>query len=139
MPPAARTTLDTTVCPVWFPPHVGGTLSSPNTDLFERTLSAPVQSVIGRLFGRKKKGEEPQQQPGALRPIESHPAVVNVARDGDGTIVITLARGHHVGDLLALCASRGSIVSVRTEEPTLHDMYIQVVGGAVPLSATEAA
>ncbi len=79
------------------------------------------------------------EQPGALLPIESHPAVVSVARESDGNIVITLARGQHVGDLLALCASRLSIVSVRTEEPSLHDMYIQVVGGAVPLSATEAA
>jgi ABC-2 type transport system ATP-binding protein len=66
----------------------------------------------------------------ALAPIQAHPAVLTVSRDADGDIVITLARGHHVGDLLALCASRLSIVRVRTEEPSLHDVYINVVGGA---------
>ena len=80
-----------------------------------------------------------QEHPDALTPISAHPAVVDVTRDGDNNIVITLVRGHHVGDLLSLCASRLSIVRVRTEEPSLHDMYINVVGGAVAPTATEAA
>jgi ABC-2 type transport system ATP-binding protein len=80
-----------------------------------------------------------QEHPVALTPISAHPAVVYVTRDGDNNIVITLVRGHHVGDLLSLCASRLSIVRVRTEEPSLHDMYINVVGGAVAPTATEAA
>lgn len=43
---------------------VGGTLTQPNTDLFERTLSAPVKTVISRLFGpRKKKADEAEADP----------------------------------------------------------------------------
>lgn len=75
------------------------------------------------------------EHPEALVPVHAHPAVVSVSRDADGNIVITLARGHHVGDLLALCASRLNIVRVRTEEPSLHDVYINVVGGAAANSA----
>lgn len=41
---------------------VGGTLAQPNTDLFERTLSAPVKSVISRLFGSRKKKEEAEPE-----------------------------------------------------------------------------
>ncbi|MBS0659921.1 MAG: hypothetical protein JSR82_16905 [Verrucomicrobia bacterium] len=42
---------------------VGGTLSQPNTDLFERTLSAPVKTVISRIFGSRKKKEEAEPEP----------------------------------------------------------------------------
>ncbi len=37
---------------------IGGTLGNPSTDLFTKTLSQPVQSVLSRFFGRKKKPEE---------------------------------------------------------------------------------
>jgi len=74
----------------------------------------------------------------ALVPIQAHPAVANTARDADANVVITLVRGHHVGDLLALCASQLNIVRVRTEEPTLHDVYVDVVGAAA-VSAVEPA
>jgi ABC-2 type transport system ATP-binding protein len=70
------------------------------------------------------------EQADALAPIQAHPAVMTVSREAEGDIVITLARGHHVGDLLALCASRLNVVRVRTEEPSPHDVYINVVGGA---------
>ena len=81
------------------------------------------------------------EHPDALVPIQAHAAVVSVGRDAEGDIVITLARGHHVGDLLALCAGQLNIVRVRTEEPSLHDVYIKVVGGASAnnTSATSAA
>lgn len=39
---------------------VGGTVTNPSTDLFEKTLSAPVQSVLSRFFGRRKKADEPE-------------------------------------------------------------------------------
>ncbi len=68
----------------------------------------------------------------ALAPIREHPAVRDLTRDAEGNIVITLERGHHVGDLLAMCASRLNIVRVRTDEPSLHDVYLRVVGGAMP-------
>ncbi len=77
--------------------------------------------------------------PGAVATIEAHPAVVSVTRPANGTLEIALAPGQHVGDLLALCAKGLNIVSVRTEEPTLHDMYIKVVGAAAPATAPEAA
>ncbi len=75
------------------------------------------------------------EHPDALVPIQAHAAVVSVGRDAEGDIVITLARGHHVGDLLALCAGQLNIVRVRTEEPSLHDVYINVVGTAAANSS----
>ncbi len=75
----------------------------------------------------------------ALAAIAAHPAVVGVSRGEDAAVVIALARGQHVGDLMALCASRLSIVSVRTEQPSLHDVYIDVVGTAAPATPAEAA
>ncbi len=79
------------------------------------------------------------EQPDAFASIRAHAAVVDVIRDADANLVVTLARGHHVGDLLVLCASKMSIVRVRTDEPSLHDVYVNVVGGAAPAIATEAA
>lgn len=70
------------------------------------------------------------EKPDALAAIKAHVATQEVARDAEGHIVITLARGHHVGDLLALCATQLTLVAVRTEEPSLHDVYLKVVSGS---------
>ncbi len=37
---------------------IGGTISNPSTDLFQKTLSQPVQSLLGRVLGRNRKLEE---------------------------------------------------------------------------------
>jgi len=37
---------------------IGGTISNPSTDLFQKTLSQPVQSLLGRVLGRNRKPEE---------------------------------------------------------------------------------
>ena len=103
-------------------------------------LSAHQMSLVERLADRvfvMQHGREVLS--GTMPEIRAHSAVVDVTRDTDANIVITLARGHHVGDLLVLCASKMSLVRVRTDEPSLHDVYINVVGGAAPASATEAA
>ena len=42
---------------------VGGTISNPSTDLFQRTLSQPVQSLLGRVLGRNRKAEVPPAAP----------------------------------------------------------------------------
>jgi ABC-2 type transport system ATP-binding protein len=76
----------------------------------------------------------------ALQAVRAHPSAVGVQRHADGTLEITLAATAPVGDLLARCAQLFTIVDVRTEQPSLHDVYINTVG-AVTLSgaAMEAA
>ena len=43
---------------------IGGTLANPSTDLFQKTLSQPVQSLLGRVLGRNRKPEETPATPG---------------------------------------------------------------------------
>ncbi len=50
---------------------IGGTISNPSTDLFQRTLSQPVQSLLGRVLGRNRKAEEP---PAAAPEPEASPS-----------------------------------------------------------------
>ena len=64
-----------------------------------------------------------------LSVLDGHAAVRSVVREHD-TVVITLAPGTLVGDLLALCARSFQIASVHTEQPSLHDVYIATVGSS---------
>ena len=65
----------------------------------------------------------------AAGPLSAHPAVAALTHT-ETTVTITLVRGHHVRDLLSTCAERLSIVRVRTEEPSLHEMYVAAVSPA---------
>lgn len=76
--------------------------------------------------------EDPALAVGAL---SGHPAVSALTHTAT-TVTITLVRGHHVGDLLGSCAERLSIVRVRTEEATLHDMYVAAVRPDVTTEAS---
>jgi ABC-2 type transport system ATP-binding protein len=76
----------------------------------------------------------------ALAALRTHTAASDVQRLEDGTIAITVATTHPVGDLLAQCAQLLTILDVRTEQPTLHDVYINTVGAVTaPVATPEAA
>jgi ABC-2 type transport system ATP-binding protein len=76
----------------------------------------------------------------ALQAVRAHPAADAVQRRDDGLIEITLAGTMPLGDLLARCAELFTIVDVRTEQPSLHEVYINTVGAVpVPASTAEAA
>ncbi len=47
---------------------IGGTLAHPDTDLWAKTLSQPVQSVLSRFFGRSKKPTEPEVEQESAAP-----------------------------------------------------------------------
>ncbi len=42
---------------------IGGTVMNPSSDLFDKTLSQPMQSLLGRVLGRNRKPGEPQAGP----------------------------------------------------------------------------
>jgi hypothetical protein len=66
--------------------------------------------------------------------------VAGVHRAADDTLEITLAGTTPVGDLLARCAQLFTIIDVRTEQPSLHEVYINTVGAVTaPASLVEAA
>lgn len=57
---------------------IGGTISNPSTDLFQKTLSQPVQTLLGRVLGRNRKSEEnpavPETEPSpSVSPAGSPP------------------------------------------------------------------
>lgn len=64
-----------------------------------------------------------------------------VQRRDDGWIELTTDSAHPIGELLARCAQQLTIIDVRTEQPSLHDVYITTVGAATApaASVTEAA
>lgn len=75
----------------------------------------------------------------ALDALRAHAAASGVQRRDDGLIEITLKPRHEVGELLAHCSQLLTIVDVRTEQPSLHDVYINTVGANTSVPTTEAA
>jgi ABC-type uncharacterized transport system ATPase subunit len=75
----------------------------------------------------------------ALEQLRAHPTVTAVQRLDDGTIGITLAVNATVGSLLARCAELFTIIDVRTEQPSLHEVYINTVGAASASTGTQSA
>ena len=73
----------------------------------------------------------------ALDALRAHAAAVQ--RRDNGLIEITLNPRHEVGELLAHCSQLLTIVDVRTEQPSLHDVYINTVGVNTSVPTTEAA
>ena len=58
-----------------------------------------------------------------------HPAVVGVESNGNGTLVLLLREGAVLSDLLIQAGTRLDVVEVHTERLTLHDIYVQALGG----------
>jgi ABC-2 type transport system ATP-binding protein len=64
---------------------------------------------------------------GDLDALTRHAAVVGATRDG-AEIRITLRRGVPVGELLVEAARAFTVLGVRTERASLHDIYVQTLG-----------
>jgi len=75
----------------------------------------------------------------ALDEVRAHAAVSRVAMLEDGAIEVTLAGSAPMGEVLARCAQLFTIVDIRTEQPSLHEVYINTVGAAIAPSTQEAA
>lgn len=84
---------------------------------------------IRERWGRGERLVLKVSGPPDLVPVRTHAAVAAVDQPAPDEVAITLVRGHHVGDLLGTCARAMHIVAVRTEQPSLHDVYIDTVGG----------
>jgi len=75
----------------------------------------------------------------ALDEVRAHAAVSRVAMLENGAIEVTLAGSAPMGEVLARCAQLFTIVDIRTEQPSLHEVYINTVGAAIAPSTQEAA
>jgi ABC-2 type transport system ATP-binding protein len=75
----------------------------------------------------------------ALDELRAHSAVSRVEMLEDRAIEITLAGAAPMGELLARCAQLFTIVDIRTEQPSLHEVYINTVGAASAPAAEVAA
>ena len=104
-------------------------------------LSGTIPAVRERWGGgRKVLLHAEQATDAALEQLRAHTVVVAVQRLDDGTVSISLASNATVGSLLARCAELFTIVDVKTEQPSLYEVYINTVGAvASPLAAAEAA
>src|SRR4051812_8047360 len=58
-----------------------------------------------------------------------HPAVVGVETNGNGKLVLLLRDGAVLSDVLVRAGTRLDVVEVHTERLTLHDIYVQALGG----------
>ena len=67
--------------------------------------------------------------------FDGHPAVVGVESNGNGTLVLLLRDGARLSDLLIQAGTRFDVVEVHTERLTLHDIYVQALGGADVIAA----
>ena len=62
--------------------------------------------------------------------FDGHPALVGVESNGNGTLVLLLRDGAVLSDLLVQAGTRLDVIRVHTERLTLHDIYVQALGGA---------
>jgi ABC-2 type transport system ATP-binding protein len=62
--------------------------------------------------------------------FDGHPAVVGVESNGNGTLVLLLRDGAVLSDLLVQAGTKLDVIEVHTERLTLHDIYVQALGGA---------
>jgi ABC-2 type transport system ATP-binding protein len=60
--------------------------------------------------------------------LETHPDVESVGRIDGGEIGLTVREGVALGDVLAAAASRLTVLAVRSEAVSLHDIYVRAVG-----------
>jgi ABC-2 type transport system ATP-binding protein len=74
----------------------------------------------------------------ALDALRAHPLVNAAVVQEDGVVRVTLAGNGPMGDVLSHCARLFTIVDIRTEQPSLHEVYINTVGAAGGASAEAA-
>ena len=61
--------------------------------------------------------------------LAGHPGVASVGSERAGELVVEVAPGARLGEVLAAAAAAYEVLSVSSEEATLHDIYVQAVGG----------
>jgi ABC-2 type transport system ATP-binding protein len=61
--------------------------------------------------------------------FDDHPAVMGVETNGNGKLVLLLREGAVLSDLLVRAGSRLDVIEVHSERLTLHDIYVQALGG----------
>ncbi len=61
--------------------------------------------------------------------FDGHPAVVGVETNGNGKLVLLLREGAVLSDLLVRAGTKLDVAEVHTERLTLHDIYVQALGG----------
>lgn len=62
--------------------------------------------------------------------FDNHPAVVGVESNGNGTLTLLLREGAVLSDLLIRAGTRMEVLEVHSEKLTLHDIYVQALGGS---------
>ena len=103
-------------------------------------LSGTIAAVREQWGGGRRVLLHVEQAAGStLDALRALPSVAAVDWRDDGTLGVTLAAQATVGPLLARCAELFTIVDVRTEQPSLHEVYINTVGAVSAPTAAEAA
>jgi ABC-2 type transport system ATP-binding protein len=64
-----------------------------------------------------------------LAPLERHPAVRSVERGAEDEVCLLTHEGANLSDLLVVAGSTLTITEVLSERLSLHDIYVQTVGG----------
>jgi ABC-2 type transport system ATP-binding protein len=67
-------------------------------------------------------------QPADPASIVEHPGVASASLVGEGVLAIDVAAGARVSDVLEAVARRFEVLEIRSEETSLHDIYLQAVG-----------
>jgi hypothetical protein len=61
--------------------------------------------------------------------FNGHPAVAGVESNGNGRLILLLREGTVLSDLLVQAGQRLDVIEVHSERLTLHDIYVQALGG----------
>jgi ABC-2 type transport system ATP-binding protein len=61
-----------------------------------------------------------------------HPAVAFAETNGDGMVSLVVREGASLSDLLVRAGGALDVLEVRSERMTLHDIYVQAMGTAMP-------
>jgi len=61
--------------------------------------------------------------------FDNHPAVVGVESNGNGKLVLLLREGAALSDVLVHAGTKLDVIDVHTERMSLHDIYVQSLGG----------
>jgi ABC-2 type transport system ATP-binding protein len=80
-------------------------------------------SVAGRLSLKVRLPADPAR-------IASHPGVAAVAPGRDGELIVDVVAGARLSEVLAAAAGAYEVLGVSSEEASLHDIYLQAVGGS---------
>jgi ABC-2 type transport system ATP-binding protein len=73
-------------------------------------------------------------QPADPARIVGHPGVASASLTGEGVLAVEVAAGARVSDVLEAVARTFEVLEIRSEEASLHDIYLQAVGARPEVS-----